>query len=94
MIYKKELEFNKGTLCDIVLQHDTATLNCNMKINTKMTKVMKISKRMESAMKIVVAGEIIEQVKGFCYLQNIRRHREIKRRIAMGNKPFTGGKNY
>src|SRR6218665_2536476 len=31
-------------------------------------------------MKIVVAEEIIEQVKGFCYLG--RCHREIKRRIA------------
>ena len=38
-------------------------VNYNMKKNTKKTKVMKISERTESAMKIVVAEEIIEQVK-------------------------------
>jgi len=60
------------------------SVNYNMKINTKKTKVMKISKGTESAMKIVVAREIREQVKEFCYLGSMisddaRCHREIKR---------------
>src|SRR6218665_2870860 len=61
--------------------------------SSKKTKVMKISKRTKSGMKIVVAGEIIEQVKEFSYLgsmisDNARCHREIKRRIAMGKEAF------
>ena len=44
------------------------SVNYNMKINTKKTKVLRVSKGSESAMKIVFAGEIIEQVKEFCYL--------------------------
>jgi len=65
------------------------SVNYNMKINTKKTKVMKISEGTESAMVILVAGEIIGQVKVFCYLGSMssddaRCHREIKRRIAMG----------
>ena len=43
------------------------SVNYNMKVNTKKTKVMSVSKRSESAMKID-AGEIIEQVKEYCYL--------------------------
>src|SRR6218665_3113618 len=55
-----------------------------MKVNTKKTKVMKISKATESAMKIlaegelleqvmkiVAEGELIEQVKEFCYLRSM-----------------------
>jgi len=42
--------------------------NYNMKINTKKTKSTRVSKGSESAMKIVFVGEIIEQVKEFCYL--------------------------
>src|SRR6218665_845934 len=44
------------------------SVNYNMKINTKKTNVLRVSKGSESAMKIVFAGEIIEQVKEFCYL--------------------------
>ena len=45
-------------------------------------------------MKIVIAGEIIEQVKKFCYLGTMISddagcHREIKRRIAMGKEAFS-----
>ena len=47
------------------------SVNYNMKINTKKTKVMKISKGTESTMKIVVAEEIIEQIKEFRYLGNL-----------------------
>src|SRR6218665_3059928 len=69
------------------------SLNYNMKINAKKTTVMKISKGTELAMKIVVAGEIREQVKEFCYVGSIisddaRCHREITRRIAMGKEAF------
>ena len=46
------------------------SVNYNTKINTKRSKVMKISKETESAMKIVVAGEVIEQVKVFCYFHD------------------------
>ena len=44
------------------------SVNYNMKINTKKTNVLRVSKGSESAMKIIFAGEIIEQVKEFCYL--------------------------
>ena len=44
------------------------SVNYNIKINTKKTNVLRVSKGSESAMKIVFAGEIIEQVKEFCYL--------------------------
>ena len=40
----------------------------NMKINTKKTNVLRVSKGSESAMKIVFAWEIVEQVQEFCYL--------------------------
>src|SRR6218665_868004 len=43
----------------------------NMKINTKKTNVLRVSQGSESAMEIVFAGEIIEQVKEFCYLGNM-----------------------
>src|SRR6218665_3210644 len=44
------------------------SVNYNMKTNTKKTNVSRVSKGSESAMKIVFAGEIIEQVEEFCYL--------------------------
>jgi len=68
-------------------------MNYNMKIdlNTKKTKATRVSKGSESAMKIIVAGELIEQVKEFCFLGSIfsgdaRYH---KRRIAMGKEAFS-----
>ena len=43
--------------------------NYNMKINTKRTTLLRVSKGSESDNEDrVVAGEIIEQVKEFCYL--------------------------
>ena len=47
------------------------SVNYNMKLNTKKTNVLRVSKGSESAMKIVFAGEIIEQVQEFCYLGNM-----------------------
>ena len=46
------------------------SVNFNMKINTKKTKVLRVSKGSgsESDDEDIVAGEIIEQVKEFCYL--------------------------
>ena len=63
-----------GSLSDLQIMMDRLTMvsvNNNMKINTKKTNVLKVSKGSESAMKIVFAGEIIEQVKEFCYLRNM-----------------------
>ena len=48
------------------------SVNYNMKINTKKINVLRVSKGSESAMKIYsICGEIIEQVKEFCYLGNM-----------------------
>src|SRR6218665_1818830 len=63
-----------GSLSDLQRMMDLLTMvsvNYNMKINTKKTNVLRVSKGSESAMKIVFAGEIIEQVKEFCYLRNM-----------------------
>src|SRR3984885_11701661 len=64
-----------------------------MKINTKKTKVMKISKDKEATISIIIDGEEIEQVKEFCYLGSLissdaKCHKEIRRRIAKGKKAF------
>src|SRR6218665_851914 len=63
-----------GSLSDLQRMMDRLTMvsvNYNMKINTKKTNVLRVSKGSESAIKIVFAGEIIEQVKEFCYLGSI-----------------------
>src|SRR6218665_3856130 len=60
-----------GSVSDLQSIMDRLTMvsvNYNMKINTKKTNVSRVTKGSESAMKIVFAGEIIEQVKKFCYL--------------------------
>ena len=63
-----------GSLSDLQRMMDRLTVvsvNYNMKINTKKTNALRVSKGSESAMKIVFVGEIIEQVKEFCYLGNM-----------------------
>ena len=65
-----------GSESDLQRMMDRLTMvsvNYYMKINTKKTNVLRVSKGSESAMKIVFAGEIrpIEQVKEFCYLGNM-----------------------
>ena len=63
-----------GSLSDLQRMMDRLTMvsvNYNMKITTEKTNVLRVSKGSESAMKIVFAGEIIEQVKEFCYLGNM-----------------------
>src|SRR6218665_481919 len=44
------------------------SVNYNMKINTKKTKVLRVSKGSESDNEDSSCREIIEQVKEFCYL--------------------------
>ena len=63
-----------GSLSDLQRMMDRlnmVSVNYNMKMNTKKTNVLRVSKGSESAMKMVFAGEIIEQVKEFCYLGNM-----------------------
>ena len=63
-----------GSLSDLQRMMDRlamVSVNYNMKINTKQTNVLRASKGSESAMKMVFAVEIIEQVKEFCYLGNM-----------------------
>src|SRR3984885_9688321 len=83
------------------LQHMMDELNriskeYGMKINTRKTKIMKISREAngEKNMKITINGEVIEQVTEFCYLgslisEDAKCHKEIKKRIAMGKEAFT-----
>src|SRR6218665_3936608 len=74
---------SESDLQRIMNRLNMVSVNYNMKINTKKTKVLRVTKDKNQIMKIVVAGEIIEQVKEFCYFGSmISAHREIKRRIA------------
>ena len=64
-----------------------------MRINTKKTKTMIISKKEGKEVKITIYGERIEQVQKFCYLgslitEDARCKEEVKRRIAMGKEAF------
>jgi len=64
-----------------------------MRIDIKKTKVLKISKRKETIVRINIGAKEIEQVKDFCYLVSMittdaKCHREIKRRIAIGKETF------
>src|SRR6218665_3612587 len=72
------------------------TTEYGTKINTKKTKVMKISRieGEEKNLKITIDGEEIKQVTEFCYLGSLisddaKCHTEIKKRIAMGKEAFT-----
>src|SRR6218665_149023 len=63
-----------GSDSDLQRMMDRLTMvpvNYNMKINTKKTNVLRVSKGSEPAMKIVFEEEIIEQDKEFCYLGNM-----------------------
>src|SRR6218665_1476033 len=72
------------------------TTEYGMKINTKKTKVMKISRveGEEKNMKITIDGEEIEHVSEFCYLGSLissdaNCHKEIKKRMAKEKDAFT-----
>jgi len=77
------------------------TTEYGMKINSKKTKIMKISRveGEEKNMKITIDEEEIEQVTKFCYLGGLisdkaKCHREIKKRIEMGKEAFTKRKEF
>jgi hypothetical protein len=64
-----------------------------MRINTKKTKVMVISKKEGKRVEIEVYGKNIEQVQEFCYLgslitEDARCSKEIRRRIAIAKEAF------
>ena len=64
-----------------------------MRINTKKTKVMVISKKEGKRVEIKVYGQNIEQVKEFSYLGSLittdaRCNKEIRRRIAIAKEAF------
>ena len=64
-----------------------------MRINTKKTKVMRISREEGKSMNITINGNKLEQVTQFCCLgstitEDCRNHTEIKKRIAMGKEAF------
>jgi len=65
----------------------------NMRINTKKTKVMRMSTVEGRTMKITVNGQNLERVKQFCYLgslmtENRRSCHDVRRRIALGKEAF------
>ena len=65
----------------------------NMRINTKKTKIMKMSTVERRTMKITVNGQNLERVKQFCYLgslvtEDCRSCHDIRRRIALGKEAF------
>jgi len=65
----------------------------NMRINTKKTKVMRITQVEGRTMRIKVNGQNLEKVKQFCYLGNLvaedgRSCREVRRKIALGKEAF------
>jgi len=63
-----------------------------MKINTKKTKIMRMSMVEGRTMKIIVNGQNLERVKQFCYLgslvvtEDCRSCHDVRRRIALGKK--------
>ena len=66
----------------------------DMKINVKKTKVMKVSRKGEGIVNILIEGQKVEQVATFKYLGSImsedgRCVNEIRARIAMANDAFT-----
>ena len=69
------------------------SLDYGMKINTKKTKVMRISRMGRVNVKIQVDGKEVEQVEEFCYLGSVitadaRCQMEVRRRIALGKEAF------
>ena len=70
----------------------------NMRINTKTTKVLRISQAEGRPTRINVNGQNLENVKQFCYLGSLvtedgRSYREVRRRIALGKEAFNKKKD-
>ena len=68
-------------------------MNYDMKINIKKTKVMRVSRAGGGALRIMIGGQQVEQVKHFMYLgtwtsENGSCEREIRARIGMGKEAF------
>ena len=68
--------------------------NFGMKINTKKTKVMKVSRNVGEEINIMINGSRIEQVKSFKYLgstmtEDGRCETDIKVRIALAKEAFS-----
>jgi len=73
---------------------NTTAEKYGMRINTKKTKVMKISRNIGEKVKIMINGKEIEQVQSFKYLgstmtEDGRCESEIKIRIAMAKEAFS-----
>jgi Reverse transcriptase (RNA-dependent DNA polymerase) len=81
-------------LQDMMNRLNKTSNDYGMRINIKKTKVMRISKGKETAVRIQIEGKKTKQLKEFCYLGSMittdaKCHREIKRRIALGKEAFT-----
>ena len=68
--------------------------NFEMKINTKETKVMKVSRNVGEEINIMINGSRIEQVKSFKYFgstmtEDGRCETDIKVRIALAKEAFS-----
>ena len=69
------------------------TKEFGMKINVKKTKVMCISHRKGTKLKILIDGQRVEEVDKFKYLDSMHTsdrsiEKDIRSRIAMGKKAF------
>ena len=67
--------------------------NCGMKINTKKSKVMKVSRNIGGKMNITIGRHKIEQIESFKYLgstitEDRRCEQEIEIRIALAKEAF------
>jgi len=65
----------------------------SIRINTKKTKIMRMSTVEGRTMKITVNGQNLERVKQFCYLGSLvteycRSCHDVRRRIALGKEAF------
>jgi len=70
--------------------HDTSE-KYNVRINTKKTKIMRMSTVEGRTIKNTVSGQNLERVKQFCYFgslvtEDCRSCHEVRRRIALGKK--------
>ena len=64
-----------------------------MRIDTKKTKIMRMSTVERRTMKITVNGQNLKRVKQFCYLgslvtEDCRSCNDVRRRIALGKEAF------
>ena len=83
----------KAGLQEIMDRLVTTAKTYDMKINVKETKVMKVSRKGEGIVNILIEGQQVEQVATFKYLGSImsedgRCVNEIRARIAMAKDAF------